>query len=143
MNKKNDTQVSINGKIYNIAGYENVDYLHQIAAYLNKKSDELKTGLGHNIINDSEKNILMQINIADDYLKLKAQHEESNFDADGRLKELASLKREVIALQTKLDAEKNENDEIRKENVELQKRIVKLETELTNTKKATKKETIK
>ncbi|MCQ2537717.1 MAG: cell division protein ZapA [Lachnospiraceae bacterium] len=141
MNKKNDTRVTIGGKTYNIAGYENVEYLQRIAAYLNKKADELKLELGYNIINDSEKNILMQINIADDYLKLKDQQAESFSDADGRLKEISSLKREVVALQTKLEAEKSENEERRKENVELQKRIVKLETELQNTKKTVKKET--
>ncbi len=139
MNKKNDAKVLINGKYYNIAGYENVEYLQKIAAFLNKKADELKTQLGYNIINDSEKNVLMQINLADDYLKLKEEQEQNFSEADEKFKELASLKRDIISLQTKLDSSIQENEALRKENVELQKKIVKLETE-ANDKKRVKKE---
>lgn len=142
MNKKNDAKVTIGGKIYNLAGYENVEYLQRIANYLNRKCDELKAEIGRNIINDSEMNILMQINIADDYLKVKAEQEKSFSDEDERLKEIASLKRELVTIQTKLETEKQENETIRKENVELQKKIVKLETELSE-KQKTKKETAK
>ncbi len=138
MNKKNDVQVSINGKVYNIAGYENVDYLQKIATYLNKKASELKNELGYNIINDSEKNVLMQINLADDYLKLKEQQDANSSEADEKFKEISSLKRDIISLQTKLDAAAQEKEALRKENVELQKKIVKLETEASEKKKAKK-----
>lgn len=138
MNKKNDVQVSINGKVYNIAGYENVDYLQKIATYLNKKASELKNELGYNIINDSEKNVLMQINLADDYLKLKEQQDANSSEADEKFKEISSLKRDIISLQSKLDAAAQEKEALRKENVELQKKIVKLETEASEKKKAKK-----
>ena len=142
MNKKNDTTVFINGKTYNIAGYEDVDYLQRIASYLNRKSDELKNSLGYNIVSESDKNILMQINIADDYLKLKAMQEESSSDADGREKEIQALKRDIVALSTKLENDELENTTLKKENFELQKKVIRLEAELSvqteNNKKKTK-----
>ncbi len=131
MNKKNDTTVFINGKSYNIAGYEDVDYLQKIAMYLNKKYDELKNSLGYNIVSESDKNILMQMNIADDYLKLKAIQEESSNDADGREKEIQSLKRDIVALSTKLENEELENTTLKKENFDLQKKVIRLEAELS------------
>lgn len=134
MNKKNDAQVVINGKTYSISGYENVEYLQRIATYLNQKSSELKSQLGHNIINDSEKNVLMQINLADDYLKLKMKQEENSAESQEKQKEIASLKREIVALQTKLETAETEGKLLRSENIELQKKNVKLETQLTNLK---------
>ncbi|MCR5584907.1 MAG: cell division protein ZapA [Lachnospiraceae bacterium] len=131
MNKKNDARVCINGKNYNIAGYENVEYLHKIADYINKKQAEIKGQNGSNIINDSEKNILMMINIADDYLKLRERDEEISYGFDDRQKEIANLKRELVNLQTKLDAVENDNKLLRADNVELQKKQVRLETELS------------
>ncbi len=131
MNKKNDARVCINGKNYNIAGYENVEYLHKIADYINQKQAELKGQNGSNIINDSEKNILMMINIADDYLKLKERDEEISFGFDDRQKEISTLKREIVNLQTRLEEAEKENKLLRTDNVELQKKQVRLETELS------------
>lgn len=131
MNKKNDAQVVINGKNYNIAGYENVEYLHKIADYINKKQAELKAENGNNIINDSERNILMMINIADDYLKLREREEEMSYGYDDRQKEASDLKRELVNLRTSLDKLEKENKSLKSENVELQKKQVRLETEIS------------
>ncbi len=131
MNKKNDAQVIINGKNYNIAGYENVEYLHKIADYINKKQAELKAENGNNIINDSERNILMMINIADDYLKLREREAEMSYGYDDRQKEAADLKRELVNLKTSLDKLEKENKSLKSENIELQKKQVRLETEIS------------
>ncbi|MBQ7636744.1 MAG: cell division protein ZapA [Lachnospiraceae bacterium] len=131
MNKKNDAQVIINGKNYNIAGYENVEYLHKIADYINKKQAELKAENGNNIINDSERNILMMINIADDYLKLREREKDMSYGYDDRQKEAADLKRELVNLRTSLDKLEKENKSLKSENVELQKNQVRLETEIS------------
>ena len=130
MNKKNDAHVIINGKNYNIAGYENVEYLHQIADYINKKHAEIKSQNGNNIINDSERNILIMINIADDYLKLREREEETFSGFGDRQKEISGLKRDLANLQTRLENAEQENKLLRADNLDLQKKIVRLETEL-------------
>ena len=42
MEKKNFTEVVIDGKIYKLGGYESEDYIHQVASYLNNKITEMK-----------------------------------------------------------------------------------------------------
>ncbi len=108
MNKKNDAQVVINGKPYNIAGYENVDYLYRIADYINKKQAELQEQNRSNIINDSERNILIMINIADDYLKLKDREDSGAADLD-RKREVNALKKELAETQRLLEKVEEEN----------------------------------
>ncbi len=108
MNKKNDAQVVINGKPYNIAGYENVEYLHRIADYINKKQAELREQVRSNIINDSERNILIMINIADDYLKLKDREETGAADLD-RQREINALKKELAETRRLLEKAEEEN----------------------------------
>ncbi|MCR5824829.1 MAG: cell division protein ZapA [Lachnospiraceae bacterium] len=130
MNKKNDAHVIINGKNYNIAGYENVEYLHQIADYINKKHAEIKSQNGNNIINDSERNILIMINIADDYLKLREREEETFSGFGDHQKEISGLKRDLANLQARLENAEQENKLLRADNLDLQKNIVRLETEL-------------
>ena len=42
MEKKNVTEVVIDGVIYRLGGYESSEYLQQVAGYLNNKTTELK-----------------------------------------------------------------------------------------------------
>ena len=130
MNKKNDTMVTINGKKYNIAGYENVEYLHRIADYINAKQLEIKESVGNNIVNDSEKNILSLINIADDYLKLQDGIEGVTIEADEGAQSKEELRSSVIALKKRLLAVENENRLLKDENTELKKKLTLAENEL-------------
>ncbi len=130
MNKKNDAQVIINGKNYNIAGYENVEYLHKIADYINNKQASLKGVNGNNIINDSERNILIMINIADDYLKLKALEEENSANFVDHKKVVEKLESRISEYSNKLEEIEKENRLLRKDNLELQRKVIKFETEI-------------
>ena len=130
MNKKNDAQVIINGKNYNIAGYENVEYLHKIADYINNKQAALKGVNGNNIINDSERNILIMINIADDYLKLKALEEENSANFVDHKKEVEKLQNTISEYRNKLEETEKENRLLRKDNLELQRKVIRFETEM-------------
>jgi cell division protein ZapA len=130
MNKKNDAQVIINGKNYNIAGYENVEYLHKIADYINNKQAALKGVNGNNIINDSERNILIMINIADDYLKLKALEEENSANFVDHKKEVENLQNTISEYRNKLEETEKENRLLRKDNLELQRKVIRFETEM-------------
>ncbi len=130
MNKKNDAQVIINGKNYNIAGYENVEYLHKIADYINNKQAALKGVNGNNIINDSERNILIMINIADDYLKLKALEEENSANFVDHKKEVENLQNTISEYRNKLEETETEHRLLRKDNLELQRKVIRFETEM-------------
>jgi len=130
MNKKNGVEVIINGKRVSLGGYESEEYLQRVASYLNAKYNELKQMESYRMLDAEMKNMYLQLNLADDYFKLKKQMEETTGDSDAKSGEIFDLKHEVITAQTKLEAAQREIDVLKKENLEAQKRIIRLETEL-------------
>jgi len=130
MNKKNGVEVLINGKRVCLSGYESEEYLQRVASYLNAKYAELKNMESYRMLDLEMKNMVLQLNLADDYFKLKKQMEETSGDAVAKSSEIFDLKHEVITAQTKLEAAQRQIEELKKENVEAQKRIIRLETEL-------------
>lgn len=135
MNKRNDVAVVIGGKMYNLGGYESEEYMQKLASYINAKSEELKRQEGYLRMESELKSILMQINIADDYFKVKRNQEETAADAEEKNRENAELRRELIGIQTRLESAEQENRILREENLELQKRLIRVETELEEIKK--------
>jgi len=130
MNKKNGVEVIINGKRVCLSGYESEEYLQRVASYLNAKYAELKNTESYRMLDMEMKNMVLQLNLADDYFKLKKQMEETNGDSVAKSSEIFDLKHEVITAQTKLEAAQREIEALKKENLEAQKRIIRLETEL-------------
>ena len=130
MNKKNGVEVIINGKRVSLAGYESEEYLQRVASYLNAKYAELKNTESYRMLDLEMKNMVLQLNLADDYFKLKKQMEEASGDSVAKSSEIFDLKHEVITAQTKLEAAQREIEALKKENIEAQKRIIRLETEL-------------
>ena len=135
MNKYHDIEVIINNKRYTLSGYESEEYLQKIASYINSKHVEFRNKDAYKFLDADLKNILMQINIADDYYKtiLKIKELETENEAKGN--EIFDLKHEVISTQTKLEAAQKEMEELKKEIYEAQKKIVRLETELSENEK--------
>lgn len=130
MKKRNDVKVVIGGKQYNMGGYESEEYLQSIASYINAKTDELKQQGGFPKLDSDIVNILLQINIADDYFKMRRSQEEIEREYTEKQKETVDLKREIIGLQAKLETFEQENRAMREENLELQKRIIRMEAEI-------------
>lgn len=129
--KKNDTEVFINGKKITLAGFESEEYLQKVAAYLNSKISELKTLDSYKSLDSDMRTILLEINIADDYFKIKRRFDDSENDSDSKSGEIYQLKHEIMALNSKLDKANRDIEKLREDIVEEQKRNVKLETELT------------
>ena len=130
MKKRNDVKVVIGGKQYNMGGYESEEYLQSIASYINAKTDELKQNGGFPKMDSDIVNILLQINIADDYFKVKKNQEEIEREYSEKQKENVDLKREIIGLQAKLETFEQESRAMKDENLELQKRLIRMEAEI-------------
>lgn len=130
MNKMNDIEVIINNKRYNLRGYESEEYLQRIASYINNKHVEFKKQDFYKMLDSEMKSILMEINIADDYFKIKNQVKELELENEHKSKEIYDLKHEVISAQTKLDVGRKEIEALTKELNEAQKKLIRLETEL-------------
>ena len=96
MADKNDIPVVINGRIYNLSGYENTDYLQEVANYMNSKIAECKASDGFRRLNAEYQNILLAINIADDYFKVKNETGKLSAQDDEKEKQIYDLRHEVI-----------------------------------------------
>ena len=130
MEKMNDIEVVINNKQYTMSGYESESYLRMVAAYINGKHEEFKKKEGFIRLDMETKNVLLELNIADDYFKAKTHAEELTKENKKKTEELFDLKHELITLQSRLDSAQKELQALKLEQIENQKKIVRLETEL-------------
>lgn len=130
MSAKNDVQVSIDGKLYTLSGYESEDYLQKVAGFINKKIAECKTSEGFRRLSSDTQQIMIHLNVADDYFKAKKQADTLESEMDSKDKEIYDLKHELIAMQIKFDASEQENKELKNNIADYQKQILKLEAEL-------------
>lgn len=141
MGHKNDTEVIINNKRYKMSGFESEEYLQRIAGFLNGKILEVKKQDMYKSLDPEMKSVFLEINLVDEYFKMKNKYEESEADSDSKSNEIYTLKHEIMTLQSKLDAALNEVEKQKALNIEEQKKNVKLETELSSERRyGTKKE---
>ena len=78
------------------------------------------------------KSILTDINIADDYFKVREQAREVEQENEEKAKELYNLKHELVSLNTKLNDAQNTIDTLKEELNESQMKNIRLETQLSN-----------
>jgi cell division protein ZapA len=135
MNKYHDIEVIINNKRYTLSGYESEEYLQKIASYINNKHTEFRNKDAYKFLDAELKNILIQINIADDYYKARNRISEIETEKEAMKNEIFDLKHEMVSTQTKLEAAQKEAEELKKELYEAQKKIIRLETELSEAEK--------
>ena len=130
MDSKVDAEVLIGGKVYTLSGYESEEYFQKVASYINNKMAEYGKMDSFKKLPLDMQNVLMQINIADEYFKAKKQISILEEEVKAKEKELYDLKHELISCQIKLE---NSEKNVRNLNTEFQenaKKIVRLETEL-------------
>lgn len=135
MNKFNDIEVIINNKRYTLSGYESEEYLQKIASYINSKHSEIKNRDAYKFLDTDLKDILLQINVADDCFKARDQVKEVEADNEAKSNEIFDLKHELVATQSKLSSALKDIEGLKLEINEAQKKIVRLETELNDAEK--------
>ena len=100
--KERGTDVLIDGKIYNLAG-EDTDYIQKISGYLNTKMAEVKTSAGYRNLDADYKALLLNLNIADDYFKMKDEAAELRKKCEEMEKELYAARHDVASAKMKLE----------------------------------------
>lgn len=136
---KTNAEVVIAGKVFTLSGYESEEYMQKVANYINGKITELTQAEGFKKQPIDVQNILIELNIADDYFKAKKQADILEAEIETKDKELYDLKHELIAVQIKLEGFEKNTKQSQKEINELQKKIVKLETEAADYKQTKEK----
>lgn len=135
---KTDTEVIIGGKVFTLSGYESVEYLQKVASYINNKIAEYSRLDSYRRQSMETQNVLLELNIADDYFKAKKQISILEEDIQSKEKELYDLKHELIAAQIKLETTEKNLRDMQSELNENGKKMVRLETELKEYKKERK-----
>jgi len=102
--EKNYAEVLIDGKIYTLGGSEEQEYLQKVAAYINQKIGILKAQPGFTRQNMDYQEVMIYLNLADDYFKTLQEAKMLRAQKDELEKEIYSLKHELIGVQMKLDA---------------------------------------
>ena len=130
MSVKTDTEVIIGGKVFTLSGYESEEYLQKVASYINNKMAEYNKVDSFRRQPLDTQNVLLQLNIADDYFKAKKQISLLEEEIQGKEKELYNLKHELIAAQIKLENTEKNIKSLQSEVNESARKIVRLEREL-------------
>ena len=136
MAARTDTEVIIGGKVFTLRGYESEEYLQRVASYINNKVAEYSKVDSFRRQPVDMQNVLLQLNIADDYFKAKKQIDILEEDITNKEKEIYDLKHELIAAQMKLETTEKSVKRLQQELNENAKKIVRMETELKEHKKA-------
>jgi cell division protein ZapA len=134
MASKTDTEVIIGGKVFTLSGYESEEYLQKVASYINNKISEYNKIDGFKRQPIDTQNVLLQLNIADDYFKSKKQIEMMEEQLSEKEKELYDLKHELIATQIKLENTEKNSKGLQTKLDESSKKIIQLETQVKSKK---------
>ncbi len=136
MGTKKSTVVVIDKKEYNLSGFEEEEYLQRVAAYINQKLTELNQQDSYKRIPQDMKNLMLNLNLADDYFKAKELAGNSTDKFSELEKEIFDLKHQMVEAQLQLDdsnakiAEANSRLELVKtQNEQMQAQIEQLESE--------------
>ena len=127
MSSKTSAQVIIGGRVYTLSGYEEEAYLQKVASYLNSKLEEFKEMPDYTKLSGDMKSVLLELNIADDYFKAKAQVEKLEQDIEMKDREIYNLKHDLISNQIKTESDEKTLTELQAENKELLLSKAKLE----------------
>ena len=130
MSSRTDVEVIIGGKVFTLSGYESEEYLQKVASYINNKMMEYNKVEGFRRQPMDAQNVLLQLNIADDYFKAKKHIDRLEEDLKAKEKELYDLKHELIASQIKLENSEKNNKNLQNELNENTKKLIRLEAEM-------------
>ena len=129
MPAKNEAEVAIGGKVITLSGYESREYIQKVAAYLDNKLDEHKKMESYNRLPLEFQNIMIQLNIADEFFKAKNMADTLKGDLESKDKEIYDLKHELITLQAKADKQAEEIAQLKKDAQEYESMIIGLEAQ--------------
>lgn len=130
MAEKTSAEVIIGGKVYTLSGYESEEYLQRVATYINNKINEFNSMEELRRFPADMKATLLELNIADDYFKAKAQIEKLEQEIEQKDKEIYDLKHDLISNQIKAETDEKSLKELETEIRDLRLNKEKLEASL-------------
>lgn len=139
MSETIDVEVVIGGKQYTISGAESSEYIQRIAMHINDKLGEFKLQEAYAGLDPDMKNILLAINLSDDYFKAKQQIEELKIENDEKEEELFDMKHELIKMQSEMDKLTKETKELKTQQNEDEHSVIRMEAKYEQASKSEEK----
>ena len=121
MAMKNTVEVVIAGKVFRISGYESPEYLHQVAVYINPKLAEFQKLDGYRKQSTEQKQLMLNMNLADDFFKAKRQADKLSAELEKKDREMYGIRHDLIEAQMDKEKLETEKKEL-KEKLSLQKK---------------------
>lgn len=115
MAEKTALQVLIDGKTITLSGYEDEEYLLSVANYLNRKISGFNEIPGYRRMTTDEKNMLLALNIADDYFKAKNQAAALEENMEAREQDTYGLKQDMVSAQMEAEKLRGEVESLKNE----------------------------
>ncbi|MBP7058867.1 MAG: cell division protein ZapA [Lachnospiraceae bacterium] len=130
MSAKKSTNVIIGNKMYTLSGYEEEEYLHKVATYINHKIEEVEKLDNYKQLSTDMKTVMLNLNLADDYFKAKDRVESNEQDLKHKDQEIYNLKHELVTNQVTTEELEKQISDLKEENQELKLHKAKLEASL-------------
>ncbi|HIU88508.1 MAG TPA: cell division protein ZapA [Candidatus Avilachnospira avistercoris] len=123
--KNEITDVLINGKVYSLSGADSA-YIQKVAAFLNRKTAEIKTTSGYNHLSDEYRSLLLELNICDEYFKALNDMSDMRERMEEMERELYSVKHDIVGTRMKLEAALKQQEVLEKRSEEWKQRYEEL-----------------
>jgi len=95
---KAKVDVVINSKVITLRSDENAEYLHKVALYVDQKIEDLKSKNLSAVVDERVRGLLIALNIADDYFKVKDRHTAADVTTKRLMQETTRLEKENASL---------------------------------------------
>ena len=101
--EKNNTEVSIDGKVFTVSGGDNPAYVHELTDYINRKLDRMKSDPDYSRQPYGVRQLLVLLDFAEDYFRQKKETEAANERFAAKEAEFYDLRREMVSLQMEME----------------------------------------
>lgn len=135
MAERRDVPVVLNDRVYTLSGFENDEYIQSIVHYINSKLMECKSSESFRRLSKEHQNMLVALNVADDFFKAKNQAANLTEEDTEKEKQLYDLRHEMIEAQIKHESDMRLVEEYKEQVNALQRKIIQLEAEKTRNEK--------
>ena len=99
--ERNSTDVIIEDKVYKISTDQDASYVRELAEYINEKMELLHRQSAYSKQANAFRQIILLMNMADDYCHMKQQAEEATRKYEQQEAEFYNMKREMVNMQEK------------------------------------------
>ena len=127
--REDSAEVVINGKVIPVAGGERA-YLQKVAAYLDGRIAALKKTRQYVRQSSEMRNVMLWLNLADDYMQAREEADRLQAEAEERETEMYALKRELVGKRLDAEAAEGKIKEAEQKLKEANARIQELESEV-------------